>query len=155
MVHNSAVDTPEVRQALRAAGCRWTAQRAAVLDAVARRTGHFTATAILDEVQRKQPVLERSTVYRTLDLLNQLGLLAATTGDDGVIRFEHRGGTPHHHLACTACGDTVEVDDDLFEPLRRAVADRYGFRAAFEHLMVPGRCAHCAGLAGGRTGAAG
>jgi Fur family ferric uptake transcriptional regulator len=151
MVQNTAVEAPQIRQALRAAGCRMTAPRRAILDAVAARRGHFTATELLDAVQHANPAVERSTVYRTLDLLNQLGLLAATTGDDGVIRFEHRGDTPHHHLACTACGETVEVDDALFEPLRRAMADRYGFRADFEHWMVPGRCSACDVGLGGRA----
>jgi Fur family ferric uptake transcriptional regulator len=138
------VDAPELRQALRAAGGRWTVQRAAILEAIARREGHFTAGEICDEVQRAHPGVERSTVYRTLDLLGELGAVAASTGADGLIWFERTGDAPHHHLICTACGLAVEVDDALFEPVRLTVAQRYGFQADLAHLMLPGRCAGCA-----------
>ena len=138
------MDTPAVREALRAAGCRWTTQRASIIDTIARRAGHFTAADVLEDVLAVNPAVERSTVYRTLDLLNELGLLAATTGDDGVIRFERRGDAPHHHLVCTACGAAIEVEDAAFEPLRTAISQHYGFRAAFEHWMVPGVGAGCA-----------
>ncbi len=136
----------EILASLRTAGCRMTAQRAAIVDAIVDRPGHFTAETIFDCVRDSVPYLDLSTIYRTLITLRDLGVLTETTDAPGLKHFEMRESELHHHLVCTQCGRAAEIDDDLFESLRQAISDRYGFQASIEHRTVPGLCAECAAL---------
>ncbi|MDI3341857.1 MAG: Fur family transcriptional regulator [Sphaerobacter sp.] len=139
-------DTQEVRELqdmLRRAGLRVTPQRMMVLAALAAGEGHLTADEIFDLVRREYPFLNRSTVYRTLDLLVELGLVAATDLGEGVRQFELVGAAPHHHLICQRCGATAEIADELLQPLRTRLAEEYGFEARMDHFAIFGLCRAC------------
>jgi Fur family ferric uptake transcriptional regulator len=132
---------------LRRLGVRVTPQRLLVLEALAAHSGHMTADAILRLAARRYPALNLATVYRTLDLLISLGLVAQTDLGSGVTRFELVGESPHHHLVCEHCGAVGEMDAALFAPLQRRLLERYGFRANPRHVALLGACRECLAIA--------
>ena len=136
------VERPEeIAGRLRAIGQRVTPQRLAILG-VLRAGMHFSADEVFAQVEAALPGVNRSTVYRTLEMLRDLGLVSETDLGGGARQFERIEGR-HHHLICRGCGEQVELDDALVEPLRSAIASNYGFNAGIEHLAVFGRCKGC------------
>lgn len=138
-----AGDIQELQETLRRAGQRLTPQRMMVLAALAEGEGHLTAEEIYELVRRGYPYVNLSTVYRTLDLLVDLGLVVDTDLGEGVRQFELVGGRPHHHLICRECGATIEIADEVLEPLRRRLREQYCFDARMDHFAIFGLCAEC------------
>lgn len=136
---SETVESPAVR--LRRAGQRVTPQRLLILDTF-RPGEHLSADEIYARVKGRLPAVNRSTVYRTLELLRDLGLISETDLGGGVRQFELLD-VRHHHLVCRACGAMQELDDVLVDPLRQAVLARYGFVATVDHLALFGLCAGC------------
>lgn len=128
---------------LRRTGQRVTAQRLVILG-VLHAGEHISADAILSRVERKLPAVNRSTVYRTLELFRDLGLVSETDLGGGVRQFELIEEVRHHHLICHGCGAITEFDDVLVAPLRQALHERHHFAATVDHLAVFGWCADCA-----------
>ncbi|MCU0300306.1 MAG: transcriptional repressor [Candidatus Nanopelagicales bacterium] len=128
---------------LRAAGLRSTGQRRAVLEALSR-LGHATVDELAAEVQASMPEVSLSTVYRTLEALDAVGLVTHTHLHHGAPTYHSVDDEPHLHLVCQACGavasESVEVALDLATAVRRAS----GFRVDLTHLALHGRCASCA-----------
>ncbi|MBI4295424.1 MAG: transcriptional repressor [Chloroflexi bacterium] len=132
-----------MEEALRELGYRLTPQRAMVLSAIEDSDDHISAEEIHALVSAKYPQVNISTVYRTLDLLKELGLVTETDLGGGRVSYHpaHRGR--HHHLVCQKCGAAIELEDNLLTPLKEALQQRYGFRADLRHLAIFGRCARC------------
>jgi Fur family ferric uptake transcriptional regulator len=128
---------------LRRLRVRVTPQRLLVLEALAAHGGHMTADAILQWAMERYPALNLATVYRTLDLLISLGLVAQTDLGSGVTHFELVGESPHHHLVCERCGAVGEMDAALFVPLQQRLLERYGFRSNPRHVALFGLCHDC------------
>ena len=133
----------ELTTALRRAGQRLTPQRMMVLSVLAEQGGHMSAEEILAMIRQEYPYLNLSTVYRTLDLFVELGLVAQTDLGEGVRQFELVGSHPHHHLICQRCGDIIEVSDDLLGPLRQTLREQFGFKARMDHFAIFGICRSC------------
>ena len=130
---------------LRKRGFRVTAQREAVLAALHELEGLVTAEEIFERVQAQTAPVDRSTVYRTLDLLEGIGLLAVVDSGDAQRRYELlRVEAPHHHLRCTRCGAIIPVDYAVFEPLFEELRRTTGFVVTSSSLTIPGLCARCA-----------
>jgi Fur family ferric uptake transcriptional regulator len=129
-------------QRLRAAGQRVTPQRLLVLGAFAPGE-HLTADEVYARVEALSPVVNRSTIYRTLEHFRDLGLLSETDLGGGARQFELLESGRHHHLVCRACGQLLLLDDDLVHDLREAIDRRYGFAARVDHLALFGRCKAC------------
>jgi Fur family ferric uptake transcriptional regulator len=129
---------------LRAAGQRVTAQRLAVLSAFSLPGEHLTAEEIVERVQRASPIVDRSTVYRTLERFRDLRLITETDLGEGVRQYELLDEERHHHLICHKCRCMIEFDDELLDEVRDQIFARYGFTAGIEHLALFGLCAHCA-----------
>ncbi len=143
----------ELAERLRAAGQRVTCQRLVILEAL-EPGAHLSADDVYARVESSLPAVNRSTVYRTLELFRDIGLVSETDLGGGVRQFELLDER-HHHLICRACGDLIEIDDDLVAPLRTALRDRYGFVAGIDHLAIFGLCDFCKRQAGaGETGGA-
>ncbi len=128
---------------LRRLRVRVTPQRLLVLEALAAHGGHMTADAVLQWAVERYPALNLATVYRTLDLLISLGLVAQTDLGSGVTHFELVGESPHHHLVCERCGAVEEMDAALFVPLQQRLLERYGFRSNPRHVALFGLCHDC------------
>jgi Fur family ferric uptake transcriptional regulator len=128
--------------ALRAAGFRPTPQRALVVEALHHLGGHVTAEAVQAEVQRSHPYMDLSTVYRTLELLTQLGLVRSFVSASGPNEFELTG-EPHHHLVCTVCGSVEPLAAGELAGLESQLIATHGFEPRLAHLAIPGRCRSC------------
>ncbi len=127
---------------LRHLGVRVTPQRLFVLEALELTGGHMTAEAIMQWASHRYPALNLATVYRTLDLLVSVGLVAPTALGD-VTAYELVGDSPHHHLACERCGQVIEMDESLLASLRADALKVYGFHAQPRHLAIFGLCGAC------------
>lgn len=130
---------------LRRRGGRVTSARRALLAAlVDAGTAHPTAPDLAEAVQRAQPDVHLSTVYRSLESLEALGLVDHVHLGHGRAIY-HLADTPHQHLVCERCGAVVEVPDDVFDEVAATVRRAYGFTIRPHHFAVLGRCAACAG----------
>jgi Fur family transcriptional regulator, ferric uptake regulator len=132
------VGGPDLVQRLHARGLRSTPQRARVLDAV-RSMGHATPEQISDAV----PEVDVATVYRTLELLEELGLVRHTHLDHGAPAYRP-AEDDHVHVVCHDCGTVVEAPEALADQMERRLRDERGFWLDRAHLTIFGRCADCA-----------
>ena len=140
----SGPDVPRLAARLRAAGQRVTPQRLSILGAF-EPGAHLSADEVYARVASRLPAVNRSTVYRTLEVFRDRGLISETDLGGGVRQYELLGERRHHHLVCHECGQLLDLDDALVAPLREAVRARYGFEAGIDHLALFGRCAACRG----------
>jgi Fur family transcriptional regulator, ferric uptake regulator len=133
----------ELAARLRAVGQRVTPQRLLILNAFARPGEHLTADEVYARVGPLAPAVNRSTLYRTLELFRDLGLISETDLGGSVRHFELLDDGRHHHLICRDCGGMLVLDDDLIAPLRDGIRNRYGFNPAIDHLALFGLCREC------------
>jgi Fur family transcriptional regulator, ferric uptake regulator len=130
-----------LRHTLHERGLRMTPQRQLVLDAV-RALGHATPERICAQVQRSAPAVNITTVYRTLDLLDRIGLVRHTHLGHGAPTYsaqEHQ----HVHLVCHSCGAVTEVPREMLDGLAGELAERSGFALDVSHLALSGLCTRC------------
>jgi Fur family ferric uptake transcriptional regulator len=107
--------------------------------------GLATADKIYSRVQSISASVDISTVYRTLDLLQEFDLVSCVDLGDGQRRYDLlRPHGPHLHLVCQACGQVIGVDVEAAQAFGERLQAEYGFRAALDHLSVPGLCRACA-----------
>lgn len=135
-------DPADILAVLQAAGARVTRPRRAVVAALLAADGHVTADALARAVQQADPDVHLSTVYRTLDALERLGVVGHVHLGHGRAVY-HLVDDPHQHLVCEACGTVVEVPTSWFAGLARRAQAEHGFRIRPEHFAVLGRCADC------------
>jgi len=129
---------------LRSHGLRVTSPRLSVLAALRTYHGHCTADEISDEVRQLLPTVNAATIYRALHDLRDAGLVAETDVGQKCLVYEFVGER-HHHVVCVQCRAEWEIDDEILEPVKEALLERYGFHARLDHFAIFGRCAHCAG----------
>jgi Fur family transcriptional regulator, ferric uptake regulator len=132
------------QQELRARGYRLTPQRQLVLEAVGA-LGHATPDEIVTEVRRTASGVNISTVYRTLELLEELGLVRHTHLGHGAPTYSVVSDDDHVHLVCRACGEVEEADSHLIASAVDALRDVRGFRVDIGHFALFGTCRECAG----------
>jgi Fur family ferric uptake transcriptional regulator len=139
--------TDSLAAALRARGLRATPQREQVLSAV-HRLGHATPEQISDAL----PDVDLTTVYRTLELLEDIGLVKHTHFGHGAPAYRP-AGDDHVHVVCHSCGSIADADPDLVQTLAERLRREQGFDVDRSHFTVFGRCARC-GAVPSATGAA-
>jgi Fur family ferric uptake transcriptional regulator len=144
MAFGAQVKTSEIDSELRARGYRLTPRRLMVVEVLAAHGGHLTMDEILAHVTARHPSTNKTTVYRTLELLSSLGVVVTTDLGMGRLEYELQSH-PHHHLICEKCHTRIEVDDSLLEPLRAGLLERYGFVTNLDHFALFGVCPDCAG----------
>ena len=131
-----------LRERLRGRGFRMTPQRELVLEAV-QRLGHATPDEVLAEVRTRASAVNVSTVYRTLDLLEEVGLVRHAHLSDRAPTYHSVSDHEHFHLVCRNCGRVTSVGSDEVAGLVAALRERYAFVADVGHLTVHGTCADC------------
>jgi Fur family ferric uptake transcriptional regulator len=132
-----------LRRTLHERGFRMTPQRQLVLDAV-QRLGHATPEQICTSVQREAPAVNITTIYRTLDLLERLGVVRHTHLGHGAPTYSAREHE-HVHLVCHRCGSVTEVPTELLDELAVRLHADHGFRLDATHVALSGACEDCAG----------
>ena len=128
---------------LRRAGYRATRQRGLILDAVCAGGGHTSLGEVYARVQRRDPTLDRSTVYRALKVFVETDLVVAADTGDGETYYEIKRSEQHHHLVCRLCGWEQEIDDSLLLAMFDSVSQQHDFEVITDHLMLFGCCARC------------
>ena len=127
---------------LRARGYRVTPQRQLVLEAVTELE-HGTPEEICATVQQTARGVNISTIYRTLELLEQLGMVTHTHLGHGAPTYHLAQDADHVHLVCRGCGKITEISPEVARPLVAALDADQGFETDVGHLTVFGRCADC------------
>jgi len=128
---------------LQARNIRITPQRAIIFEVIENLHGHITAEEIFHEVQQVNPYISLATVYRTLELLQELKLINQTNFGRGQTYFALKDHGAHHHLVCTECGRIEEFADELLEPIWATLAEKFQFHAHTEHMSIFGICKNC------------
>ena len=129
--------------ALEEAGYRLTGPRRAVAELIGSRRGHFTADELLEESRRRRLGVTRSTVFRSLDVLADLGLVERIDLPSGEHAFVACEAAHHHHIVCSSCGRSTEVEDNGLEAVAAAIARQTGYEVETHRLELFGRCPSC------------
>lgn len=127
---------------LRERGLRLTPQRQLILEAV-HELGHATPELVHNHVRERVAGVNITTVYRTLELLENLGLVNHTHLSHGSPTYHAAGADQHVHLVCRACGSISEVDPSVMLPVTDRLRDEKGFRVDVGHVSLFGECADC------------
>jgi Fur family transcriptional regulator, ferric uptake regulator len=141
------VSSQSLAEVLRSRGLRLTVQRQLVLEAV-YRLGHATPDQVHAEVAQTAAGVNITTVYRTLELLEELGLVTHAHLSHGAPTYHAAGDKQHIHLVCSACGQIDEVSPSALDGLVRALAASRGFVVDVGHLALFGLCRPCAAAGG-------
>lgn len=129
--------------ALRQQGHRMTFQREMIVEALAHSGRHMTAEEVLDIVRQKTRAVNIATIYRTLDLLVENGLVTRIDLGEGRVVYATVRHGPHIHLVCRRCGRVQEADAALLAPLADALGEQYHFACDTGHLTISGLCQDC------------
>ena len=131
----------ELMDALRDRGMRVTPQRVVLHRALHELDRHVTADELRDAVGERLPNVSLPTIYATLELLEQLGMVRRVQRA-GTTLFDPRT-EPHHHLVCTTCGSVQDLESELDTGARERAAARHGFAQERVEALVHGRCRSC------------
>jgi Fur family ferric uptake transcriptional regulator len=127
---------------LKARGLKLTPQRRLIVDVIHEARGHLTAEEIIKDVQVKMPGVNKSTIYRTLELLENAGCVyKSELGNEFIYHHDEEGH--HHHLVCSRCGKTVDCDENIFTQVQRSLKSKYNFSVDFRHMVMTGVCEKC------------
>ncbi|WP_242394486.1 Fur family transcriptional regulator [Anaeromyxobacter oryzisoli] len=123
---------------------RLTEARAAIVEAALARQGHYPIEELIADLKQRGIRGSKATVYRTLPLLAEAGILQPAIVAGESKSYETTFGKQHHdHLLCLGCGKVVEFEFEAFEILEKEVATRYGFRLRTHHHELVGSCPDC------------
>ncbi len=133
---------------LREYGLKNTPSRQTVLEVLARIEEPVTAgevyRRVLSRGEGRCPRLSLSTVYRTLSVLAEKGLVLKSSGQDGTVTYQLRSSRHRHYLVCTRCGSAVPIPGCPLEELEQSLGAETGFAITGHHLELYGVCPRCA-----------
>ncbi|MEO9181039.1 MAG: transcriptional repressor [Acidimicrobiales bacterium] len=132
----------EIVSAVRGAAKRVTVAKRTVAAVLVSATGHLTADEITQEVQKRQPDVSPSTVYRILEEFEALQIVVHAHLDQHAAVY-HLAGALHGHLTCEMCGETVEIPAAHFDALSKDLQKTFGFLLDRHHVAVTGTCDFC------------
>lgn len=127
---------------LKGKGLRLTQPRRVILDYIHDKGDHLTAEEIITYVHGKSPRVNKSTIYRTLELLEKNECVVKSESMDRTI-YHHAEDGHHHHLVCSNCGKTINCEEDIFAPVERLLQEKHGFQIDFKHVVMSGLCKEC------------
>lgn len=132
---------------LREQGYRLTPQRRLIIEVLQQTDHHLSVDEIAQHIITRYPsiTVDPATIYRTLKWLRDAGLASETSlGENRMVYVLLSRHNHHHHLVCERCHAVIEADPVIFDAVRTALQQRYGFTARMEHLAIFGVCAGCA-----------
>jgi len=132
-----------IRDRLHDRGLRWTPQRRTLVAVLAATEGHVTGAELVELCRELDPATTPSTVYRTLDVLEELGFLRHGHGLDGREEYHVLPSQEHGHLHCTVCGGCWELGVDEARSILGSLAADRGFEVDLSHVTIVGRCRSC------------
>lgn len=129
---------------LRAKGLRFTPERRLILKEIFSFHRHFDVEELYQRLRDKNIHVSRATIYRTLPLLVENGLIKEAFRRQDRIRYEHIFGHGHHdHLLCIKCGRVMEFKEERIENLQKLICERYSFSPVEHRLGIRGYCRKC------------
>ena len=137
------VDAQAIVAAFDTAGYRITSTRRAVADLVATYGGHFTSSELVAVAQARRLGISRATLFRTLDLLTELGIVERVDLPTGEHAYVACTASHHHHVICARCGRASDVGDHGLAEAVAAMARESGYRIDTHRLELFGFCRHC------------
>jgi Fur family ferric uptake transcriptional regulator len=138
------------RRFLRERSLPVTTQREQVAEVLFAAGGHLSVDDVEQLLRGRDLHVGKATIYRTLDLLSESGMIVQRDFGEGFRRYERVPGHPHHeHLICLRCGKVVEFQNNRLERLKTLIADEYGFQHSHHRLEIYGACRECQQRAGG------
>lgn len=143
----SQQDIEKLKNNLKDKGYKLTPQRRAIVDIIINNEGkHLTTEELYDLVKVECPEIGLATVYRTMQLLEELGVVCKLDLNDGCSRYElvhEEENHQHHHLICTSCGKVIEVEGDLLDSLEHDIQEKYEFMIKNHSVKFYGLCKEC------------
>ena len=143
---STPLDYTDVLELLRQRGLRMTPQRRAIVSEVMRTKGHIAPAAIARTIEGEMPGVNPSTVYRTLALLEEVGVLQHSHLESGA-EYHKADEAQHVHLTCHRCGRDDALSIDEAAKLGRLIHQHHGFVADLTHFAITGLCRDCASAA--------
>jgi Fur family transcriptional regulator, ferric uptake regulator len=140
--------TAPLLRTLDEAGYRVTAPRRALAEIISERRGCFTAADLVAAVRTRRLGIGRATIFRALELFEGLGVVERLDLPSGEHAYVPCESTHHHHVVCSRCGRTQDVDDPGIDALVGSIGQRTGYRIESHRLELFGLCPACAGAAG-------
>jgi Fur family transcriptional regulator, ferric uptake regulator len=137
------VQATTILSALDDAGYRLTEPRRAVADLIAEHDGHFTAADLAGSATRHRRDLSRATLFRSLDLLTELGVVERLDLPSGEHAYVPCAPAHHHHVVCSRCGRSTDVEDCGVAAAVDEISRRSGYRIEAHRLELFGLCRHC------------
>ena len=130
-------------ETLRKRGYRLTPQRHMILSVIQEADGHLNIDQILERVQERNPYVSLSTVYRTLELLRELGLVRENHLPGEQPHYETAESAAHHHLVCRRCRTVIHLEDTLLGNLHEQLQQQYTFHGLTLDMVAAGYCDAC------------
>ena len=143
MCYNRFVKSKWIGRKLTDRGYRLTPQRLMVVAAVEDADDHISAEEIYEQVIKRYPQMNISTVYRTLELMKEESLVTETDMGDGRVRYHCMGKGHHHHLVCQKCGRIIDIEEEAMNQLWGDIKEKYGFKVVMKHMALFGICEQC------------
>ena len=132
------------QQHLSRQGLNLTRQREEILRCLMSADRHLSVEEVFDALKRRDPTLGRATVFRTVKLLQECGLVAEVGGLNGRAKYELKADRPHHdHMICVECGRIMEFQSAMMERFQDEAIRKHGFEALWHRHEIFGRCSAC------------
>ena len=140
-------DMKDLRGKLSEGGYKMTPQRKEILQIFVEHEGHMRAEDVYKILRENDSDIGLATVYRSLDLLSELGILVQVDFGDGCARYELNNADPkihhHHHLICLKCKKVIEFEEDLLEVMEAYIEKKSGFQIKNHEVKFFGYCNDC------------
>ena len=136
-------EVENILKAVESNGYRLTASRLAIVNTLVESAGHVTADELAEKVRQQAPRVGRMTVYRTLDLLVELGVARPIYQGTGAAHYILMANGSHHHLICDRCNDIIEFEEHAAGTLMEQLAEQFNFHLVSHLLELHGLCEDC------------
>ena len=131
----------KLRKHLKENDLRFTNERLTILEEIFTFPSHFDAEHLFIHIRKKHNHISRATVYRTLELLHQIGIIKKENLGQDFSSYELDFNVPHHdHMICIECGKVIEFLDDVIEKRQKEISENYGMEMIRHQLQIFGRC---------------
>ena len=141
-----------LRDTFRATGRRLTSQRRLILGVLEESDVHLDAETLFFRAKTRDPDISLATVYRTLTVFMEMGLVEEHSLGEEHAHFEAVRDQPHYHFICLGCGQVIEFDAPQMAQIEQNVSEREGVCITDVHLRLSGYCAQCQDQMGGQCG---
>jgi Fur family ferric uptake transcriptional regulator len=140
---NKKLAKKEFKNYMKEKNLKFTKQRMAVFEEVLNTDGHFEVEDIVYKIKEKNLNVSRATVYRTLNIIKEMGFVNEVIKFDNKTIYEVSLKEHHDHLICTECGKIIEFHKEEIEKLQDKICKNYGFKPSFHRLEIFGLCSDC------------